>query len=75
MLSVIVHRSIHRDLGPELLESAYEVCLVFDLVQTGLKVEQQKPLPILYRGTTLECGIQRVINNFPDSMRTPRSLR
>ena len=48
--------NIHRALGPGLLESAYEVCMVYDLVKAGLKVEQQKPLPIVYRGVKLECG-------------------
>ncbi|HHT9130156.1 MAG TPA: GxxExxY protein [Candidatus Brocadiaceae bacterium] len=121
--------SVHRTLGPGLLESTYEACLVYDLIQAGLKVEQQKPLPIVYRGVKLECGyrldllieneviveiksvetllpihkaqlmsylklsdckvgllinfnvellkdgIQRVVNNFPDSLRTPRPLR
>ena len=121
--------NVHRALGPGLLESAYEACMVFDLGQTGLKVEQQKNLPIVYREIKLECGyrldlmvgdeviveiksvekllpihkaqlmsylklsgckvgllvnfnvevlkngIQRVVNNFPDSLRTPRSLR
>jgi len=36
---------VHRAVGPGLLESAYEVCLVFELRERGLKVEQQKPLP------------------------------
>jgi len=120
---------VHRTLGPGLLESAYERCMVFDLAQTGLKVEQQKPLPIVYRGMKLECGyrldllieekvivevkaiekllpihkaqllsylklsgckvgllinfnvkmlkdgIQRVVNNFPESLRSLRTLR
>lgn len=48
--------NIHRALGPGLLESAYEVCMVYDLVKEGLKVEQQKPLPIVYRGVKLGCG-------------------
>ena len=47
---------VHRALGPGLLESAYESCLVFELVQRGLKVEQQKPLPVVYRGVQLDCG-------------------
>ena len=121
--------NIHRALGPGLLESAYEVCMVYDLIQVGMKVEQQKPLPVVYRGVKLECGyrldlmienevvveiksidkllpihkaqlmsylkladckvgllinfnvellkdgIQRVVNNFPDSPRPPRPLR
>ena len=48
--------NIHRALGPGLLESAYAVCMVYDLVKEGLKVEQQKPLPIVYRGVKLGCG-------------------
>lgn len=121
--------NVHRALGPGLLESAYEACLVYDLAQAGLKVENQKPLPVVYRGVKLECGyrldlmieneviveiksvekllpihkaqlmsylklsdcgvgllinfnvkvlkdgIQRVVNNFPDTLRAPRSLR
>ena len=35
---------VHRALGPGLLESAYEACTAFELVQDGLRVEQQKPL-------------------------------
>lgn len=48
--------TVHRALGPGLLESAYEACMVYDLMQEGLKVERQKPLPIVYRGVKLECG-------------------
>lgn len=120
---------VHRALGPGLLESAYEACLAFELAQRGLKVEQQKPLPVVYREVRLECGyrldlliegqviveiksidsllpihkaqllsylklsgchvgllinfnvrilkdgIVRVVNNFPDSQRSQRSLR
>jgi GxxExxY protein len=47
---------VHRALGPGLLESAYETCLSFELVQRGLKVEQQKPLPVIYREIRLDCG-------------------
>lgn len=47
---------VHKALGPGLLESAYEACLAFELVQRGLRIEQQKPLPIVYRDVTLECG-------------------
>lgn len=48
--------NVHRALGPGLLESAYEACMVYDLGQAGLKVERQKPLPIIYRNVTLDCG-------------------
>lgn len=120
---------VHRALGPGLLESAYESCLAFELAQHGLKVEQQKPLPIVYREVQLDCGyrldllienqviveiksvdslppihkaqllsylklsgchvgllinfnvqvlkdgVVRVVNNFPESLRSRRSLR
>ncbi|MFZ0292662.1 MAG: GxxExxY protein [Candidatus Sulfotelmatobacter sp.] len=47
---------VHRRLGPGLLESAYEVCLAFELRQMGLIVEEQKPLPVSYREVKLDCG-------------------
>lgn len=47
---------VHRALGPGLLESAYEACLCYELVEKGLKVERQKPLPVVYREVTLDCG-------------------
>jgi GxxExxY protein len=48
--------SVHKELGPGLLESAYEACLAYELAQRGLSVERQKPLPVTYRGVKLECG-------------------
>jgi GxxExxY protein len=47
---------VHRELGPGLLESAYEACLLFELTNAGLHVIRQKPLPVVYRGVTLDCG-------------------
>jgi GxxExxY protein len=47
---------VHRRLGPGLLESAYEACLAFELRETGLHVEQQKPLPVTYKEVRLDCG-------------------
>ncbi|MHB8846114.1 MAG: GxxExxY protein [Nitrospirota bacterium] len=48
---------VHRALGPGLLESAYESCMVFEIIDRhGLKVEQQKPLRVIYRGVSLDCG-------------------
>jgi GxxExxY protein len=47
---------VHRALGPGLLESAYEACLVYELRLRELKVEQQKPLPIFYKDVMLDCG-------------------
>ena len=120
---------VHRALGPGLLESAYEVCLAFELSDSGLKVEQQKPLPVIYRDVKLDAGyrldiivedsvivevkavaqmapihqaqllsylklsgcqvgllinfnvkilkqgIKRVVNDYPETLRSPRSLR
>ena len=48
--------AVHRELGPGLLESAYEACLVYELAQSGLKIESQKPLPVSYRGVQVDCG-------------------
>jgi GxxExxY protein len=48
--------AVHRELGPGLLESAYQACLAFELKQRGLQFEQQKPLPINYKGIELDCG-------------------
>jgi GxxExxY protein len=47
---------VHSALGPGLLESTYEVCLTHELLKEGLKVEQQKILPILYDGIKLDGG-------------------
>src|SRR5215213_6901125 len=46
---------VHRALGPELLESAYEACLHQELVIRGLRVERQKPLPLVYADVALDC--------------------
>ena len=48
--------AVHRELGPGLLESAYEACLEYELMQRGLKVGRQQPLPVVYRGVQVECG-------------------
>src|SRR5574342_868667 len=47
---------VHRTLGPGLLESAYETCLIYELHLKQLKVEHQKPLPVLYKDVILDCG-------------------
>jgi len=47
---------VHTELGPGLLESAYENCLAYELEQDGLHVETQKPLPLVYKEVKLECG-------------------
>lgn len=47
---------VHKALGPGPLESAYEVCLAYELRQRGFKVEQQEPLPVIYKDVRLDCG-------------------
>jgi GxxExxY protein len=47
---------VHRSLGPGLLESAYEACLAYELGKRGLAVQQQRPLPVVYREIKLDCG-------------------
>ncbi|MDB5121443.1 MAG: hypothetical protein JWN56_2661 [Sphingobacteriales bacterium] len=47
---------VHRAFGPGLLESAYEECLAFELISSGLFIERQKPVPILYKEIELKCG-------------------
>jgi len=120
---------VHRALGPGLLESAYEACLAYELLERGLALEQQKTLPVTYSNIKLDTGyrldlliegkviveikavdklapihtaqllsylklsdcnvgllinfnvqvlkhgIRRVVNKYPDSLRSPRSLR
>jgi GxxExxY protein len=48
--------AVHHELGPGMLESAYEACLAYELITGGLLVERQKPRPVVYRGQTLDCG-------------------
>jgi GxxExxY protein len=47
---------VHRQLGPGLLESAYEECLCYELKQSGLIFQRQVPLPVLYKAIRLDCG-------------------
>jgi GxxExxY protein len=47
---------IHRELGPGLLESAYEECLAYELGNAGLFFERQKPLPVRYKEIYIEYG-------------------
>lgn len=48
--------AVHKELGPGLLESTYEACLFYELVDRKLKIERQKALPVTYRGIQLDCG-------------------
>lgn len=47
---------LHKRLGPGLLESVYEHALKFDLIEAGLKVQRQVPMPFIYKEVELETG-------------------
>jgi GxxExxY protein len=47
---------VHSVLGPGLLESAYRECLFYKLRESGLYVEKEKPLPLVFEGVTIDCG-------------------
>jgi len=47
---------VHKQLGPGLLESAYQECLYYEIVNSGLIIERQKGLPIIYKDIRLDHG-------------------
>ena len=47
---------VHRNLGPGLLESAYEQCLAYEMKVAGMRFKLQHPLPVEYKGIKLDCG-------------------
>jgi GxxExxY protein len=47
---------VHKQLGPGLLESAYQECLYYELKQSGLHVQKEKPMPIVYKEIKLDHG-------------------
>jgi len=49
---------VHRELGPGLLESAYEECLCHEFTNASVAFERQKPIGIDYKGTKLDCGFR-----------------
>jgi GxxExxY protein len=49
---------VHRALGPGLLESAYRVCLAYELEKLGFHVKQEDPVPLVYEDVTLDCGFR-----------------
>jgi GxxExxY protein len=48
--------AVHRELGPGLLESAYEECLCYELKDRGIAFTRQVPLAVNYKGVRLDCG-------------------
>lgn len=49
---------IHTQLGPGLLESVYETILYFELIEIGLNVERQKPIPVFWKNIKMEIGFR-----------------
>lgn len=47
---------VHKHLGPGLLESAYQECLFYELKQSGLQVQKEKPMPVVYKEVKLDHG-------------------
>lgn len=47
---------VHKQLGPGLLESAYQECLYYELTQAGLNVLKERPMPIVYKEVKLDHG-------------------
>ena len=48
--------AVHRELGPGLLESAYQACLEYQLNADGVSFKRQLGLPLQYRGVYVDCG-------------------
>jgi GxxExxY protein len=47
---------VHRELGPGLLENAYQTCLAVELLYRGFSLERQKALPVVYKDQRVDCG-------------------
>ncbi|MCX6157231.1 MAG: GxxExxY protein [Ignavibacteriota bacterium] len=56
---------VHKQLGPGLLESVYENCLMYELKQKGFSVENQVAVPLVYKEIHLDCGyrLDLLVNN------------
>ncbi|MFN3404784.1 MAG: GxxExxY protein [Cytophagaceae bacterium] len=47
---------LHRNLGPGLLESAYQAALVYDLIESGFNVRKEVPIPFMYKNVSMGIG-------------------
>jgi len=47
---------VHNALGPGLLESAYKECLFYKIEKSGISVEKEKPMPLIFEEVKLDCG-------------------
>ncbi len=56
---------VHKNLGPGLLESAYQYCLMYELKEKGLRVQKEVPRPIVYKEVKLDHGYRMdlLVNN------------
>ena len=50
--------TVHRELGPGLLESVYEKCLAFELADRGLSIATQKEIPVRYKNLNFDCSFR-----------------
>ncbi len=50
--------TVHREMGPGLMESVYEHCMEHELQGSGIQVERQVALPVYYKGTKLDLGFR-----------------
>lgn len=49
---------VHRELGPGLLESIYEKCLIYELTQNGFEVQSQLAVPVIYKEISFDCDLR-----------------
>lgn len=49
---------MHKELGPGLLESVYEKCLKYELIEAGFTIKSQISVPVLYKGENLDCDLK-----------------
>jgi GxxExxY protein len=49
---------VHSQLGPGLLESVYDECLSYKLIKSGIYIEKQKPIPLIFEEVRMECGFR-----------------
>ena len=50
--------NVHKELGPGLLEKAYQECLCYEIANLGLYVEKEISMPLVYKGIQLDCGFR-----------------
>lgn len=56
--TIVAAAEVHRELGPGLLESVYEACLVHELLRRGMKVRRQVEVPVSFRSERIDCGFR-----------------